>query len=28
MAVKLSIDNAILELKAKQAGLDYIPKIE
>jgi len=28
MSVKLSIDNAILELKAKQAGLDWIPKID
>jgi hypothetical protein len=27
MSVKLAIDNAILEYKAKEKGLDYIPKI-
>lgn len=28
LALKLAIDNSILEYKAKQKGLDYIPKIE
>ena len=28
LSLKLSIDNAILEHKAKEHGLDYIPKIE
>jgi len=27
MALKLGLDNALLELKAKQHGLNYIPKI-
>jgi len=27
MALKLGLDNAVLEYKAKQHGLDYIPKI-
>lgn len=28
MALKLGLDNALLEYKAKEKGLDYIPKIE
>lgn len=28
MSLKLSIDNSFLELKALNAGMDYIPKIE
>jgi len=28
IALKLSIDNAFLEYKAIEAGMDYIPKIE
>jgi len=28
MALKLGLDNALLEYKAKQKGLGYIPKIE
>lgn len=27
MSVKLAVDNAILEYKAKQAGMDHIPVI-
>ena len=28
MALKLGIDNAVLEYKAKEKGLDFIPKIK
>lgn len=28
LALKLSLDNAILEQKAKQRNMDYIPQIE
>ena len=28
MSLKLSLDNSFLELKALDAGMDYIPKIE
>lgn len=28
LSLKLAMDNAILEFKAKEKGLDYIPKIE
>ena len=27
IALKLNLDNAFLEYKAKKAGLDYVPKI-
>jgi len=28
LALKVSMDNAILEYKAKEKGLDYIPRID